>query len=350
MRFGFRKRSTSRKSSKLRDWVRACLWALAIIWCIKTFVFNWTIIDSTSMRQSLEPGDFVIVNKMGVGGRLPVSPLSIPFTDLYINASIPAFRFFSFSDIERNDVLVFNDPQETEVPIDRRTQLVKRCVGLPGDTVDMSEKFLFVNGESAPDPHSMTVNWYLQIDPRVDMKPLFEQLNVVEGMKLSDDGDWLINTTWKSQELLSQFSAVKDMSYWYDDQSDIQFQTFPQAGFGWTMDDFDQIVIPKEGLTVELTAYNRALYKQVIETHESHTFEIVNDEVLIDGAVATSYTFEQNYYYMLGDNRDNASDSRFWGFLPEDHIIGTAKFVLFSVEKDETKDQWLRWDRWFHGI
>jgi signal peptidase I len=326
MRFRPWRISRSNKRSAFRDWMKALLWALAILWVFKTFLFNWTVIDSTSMRDALKPGDLLIVNKLSVGGRFPVSPIAVPFTNFYVNASIPVFRFPGFSDVETNDIVIFNDPTEITIPIDRRTQLSKRCVGTPGDTVQLIDRVVFVNGVELEETPGIVENYWMDFTDSTEVPELLESLGVTEGSKLSDDGDWLISTTVNIVTVLKEQGHV--VRLWDDDQSEMNGVLFPWDNYGWDQYNYGPLIVPAEDKSIGLRIGNIALYQPIIEA-SGHIVTTSGGAVLIDGIVVTEYTFEQDHFFVLGDNRSNAADSRFWGFLPEDHLIGTAFFVLW---------------------
>lgn len=324
------KRNKSKPSSSpFRQWVKAIFWAFIIIATLKQFVFQWTIIDSTSMRQHLEPGDFVIINKLGTGGRVPVSPLAVPFTDLYINWSLPYLRLPGFSDLARNDVIVFNDPAETGVPIDRKTQLVKRIVGLPGDTVAIKSKQVFIGSAPLTEASTITHNYLLELPTGTDAAATFEVHDVVEGQKLSNQGDWLVNLTEEQGSAILNKVEGSKLSYWSDDPSSYAQALFTFPGTNWSVDHYGPLLVPAKGITIT-QQQGLANYLPVIEKHEGKEVSITAaGQILIDQKPTEAYTFEQDYYFVLGDNRDNAADSRFWGFVPESHLIGTASFTLF---------------------
>lgn len=251
-----------------------------LIWLfIHLFMFQVMHIDSSSMCNTLYEGDNIVVNKMAYGPRIPLTPLSLPFSgsDAFVTwIKLPYMRLFGYSHIARNDVMVFNLPTDDKVPVDERELYVKRCIALPGDVLKIDSSFIYING-------------------------------ILQQEKVNSD------------RLVVSSKKAYNPNF------------FPNnARFQWNLDYFGPLTIPKKGDSVKININNIDLYSRIISVYEGNKLEVKNDTVYVNGKKASSYTFKMNYYFTLGDNRHNSIDSRYWGFVPEDHIIGRVSMVLYS--------------------
>ena len=299
------------------------------------------------MSPSLLPGDMLIVNKWKQGARLPISPLAIPFTDSYLNLALPYGRLPGFSQIESNDIIVFNDPKEAEVPIDRKTLIAKRAIGLPGDAVKINFGNLLVNDQLVDDSEYISRNYSIVFQKDTDYKQVLKNLGIHEGMQINGRR-WMLNLSEEQLEALTASKMAKSIDRWKADWKAIDL--FPLSGkLKWTGDNFGPLKVPQRGATVQLNLLNIHLYRTIIERYEEHELELL-PQIKIDGQAQNEYTFEQDYYFVLGDNRDNSADSRFWGFVPESHVVGVGSTVLFSLDQDPASESTVRWNRIFKGL
>jgi signal peptidase I len=231
------------------------------------------------MQPTLVEGDQILVNKFAYGARLPLTPLSLPFSGTHAYSEwvrFPYFRFPGYSSVQHNDVIVFNFPLEAGLPVDERRPFVKRCVALPGDTLLIKNGVVYINGK---------------IDP-----------------------------------LLLQFRAAHPQ-----DSAFYNPGFFPNSSMiRWNGDQFGPLYIPRAGDSIVLDRRSALLYQRAIENYERNSFTFRNDSAFINGRYAETYEFKMDYFFTLGDNRANSSDSRTWGLLPEDHLIGKASFILNS--------------------
>lgn len=354
-----------RKKSALRDWTEALLFAFIGVLILKAFIFEPFAIPSDSMDATLVAGDYIVVNKLAYGARLPMTPLSIPFSHQTIDGmpayvewiQIPYTRIPGYADISYNDVVVFNFPAEdlfpmngdtTRYPIDHRTHFIKRLVGLPGDTLQIIDREVFVNNVRLELPEKVIFNYIVKLDSTRRDSIHLEKLGM---LRESQQGKYLLYTLSllpaqaDSIRLLRQVISVEpelSRAGLYDEQLFPHSEKFP-----WNLDNYGKIVIPKKGMTVKLTVDSLPLYERVIVSYEHNRIDIKGDSIFINGKLADSYTFKMNYYFMMGDNRHYSMDSRYWGFVPEDHIVGRASMILFSYDK---KNGHMRWDRSFESI
>ena len=344
----------------LRDWLKAFLWAFLIAWSIRTFFIQGAFIPSQSMEQSLLPGDFVFISKLSYGARLPITPVGVPFmhqhlpftesTPSYFSwPQLPYLRLPGLSDIQKGDVVVFNYPMDTELPVDRRSLFVKRCVALPGDTIAIEAKKVLINGKIQPD------NPYLQFNRHVKAggplrQSLLDSLGIVDGGLVSNIFDYEFPLTDSVAARLARVSEVSKISARMDAPGEYQAHIFPHSrAFAFNNDFWGPVVVPKKGASIQLNDTNIVLYERIIKDFEGKELVIKDKQISIDGKPATQYTFEMDYYFMMGDNRDNSADSRSWGFVPEDHVVGKAWLIFFSYDPNPEKGG-IRWGRLFQRV
>ncbi len=241
-------------------------------------------------------------------------------------------------------------------PIDKRENYIKRCVAIPGDTLRVENGVLYVNGETAYIPPEFQWNYVVINNDPLRRKRLKEEfgISLSDIQQRQDTVGYVIPLTLESYKKLSKWKPIDDISPMLNRPGtvDVFSRIFPNVtGSPWTEDFFGPIIIPKKGETVELTLANLPIYRRLITIYEGHALSIDNDQIVIDGQNADSYTFEMDYYWMMGDNRHNSADSRFWGFVPEDHIVGKASFIWLSLDQELG---WfsgkIRWDRFFNTI
>jgi signal peptidase I len=386
-------RTAAEKSATYKvvaEWVEAAVFAVVVASVFHTLAFQLFTIPSPSMEKSLLVGDYLYVSKLTYGPKMPVTPISMPLVHNTMPFSKtgaksyseaiqrPYKRLAGLRSIERGDVVVFNFPAGDTVllenlnvtyydearnygraalekrytivsrPVDKRENFVKRCVGLPGDTIVMRGAQLYVNGlEQKQIPGMQLMYSILTTSPFT--------FAALDGMGISraevsynpSTGEYVLPLTAANLEKVSAMSNVIDIQ-----QIEFGAETFPHDGVTpWTENDFGPLWIPARGATVALTTANLPLYERIIDVYEGHDLRVEGETIYIDGAVATSYTFGMNYFWMMGDNRQNSADSRFWGFVPEDHIVGKASFVWLSLDKEKGLfNGKIRWNRMFRKI
>jgi len=377
-----------------REWLDALVFAIVAATLIRTFFFEAYTIPTGSMEGTMLVNDYLFVSKLAYGPRVPMTPLAVPL----VHNTMPItggksyseavhwgyHRIPGFGHVERNDVVVFNYPggdtvmaEEPEAdyyqacrvngrdniigrytiitrPVDKEENYIKRCIGLPGDVLEIKNARVYING--APNvlfPHSKltylvkTTGGAPAVD--ADLEPYENGYNPPPGYLAYYLENDQVDMVRKAKNVVSvdvwmlypAGVSPRDPGEW----------VFPldTANYKWNRDNFGPLTIPKAGVTVTLTPQNIAIYRRVIRNYEGNTLEEKDGKIIINGKEATSYTFKMDYYWMMGDNRHNSLDSRYWGFVPIDHVVGKAWFVWLSYgEGGLLKD--MRWKRLFRGI
>ncbi|EOR94230.1 Signal peptidase I [Arcticibacter svalbardensis MN12-7] len=352
------------RKSAAREWGDAIIFAVVAATLIRSFLLEAYTIPTGSMEKSLLIGDFLFVSKVNYGARIPMTPIAFPFahhtmpligTKAYWDGlELKYRRLPALEEIERNDVVVFNYPMEADAPfnrpVDKRENYIKRCIAICGDTLRIINAQVYVNSKKAINLE-FAQKYNAVVSDGTDFNPQKLTDMNIDAQRRSDV-DYLFNMT-KGQALeIKSWANVKEVKPYIQSASMYDTEIFPKdPAFRWNVDNFGPLIIPKKGWTVKLDSTNIPLYKRAIEVYEGNKVEVINhNQISINGKLANSYTFKMNYYWMMGDNRDNSLDSRFWGFVPEDHIVGKALFVWMSWNTNGSFLSKIRWDRLFMGI
>lgn len=321
------------RRQKWRETARFWFWAILITLLLRAFILEPYRIPTPSMEQTLLVGDFLFVSKLHYGPRTP-NTLGIPFTGLYLRGvELPQTRLPGFSEVRRGDVAVFNYPPDPG-PVERRTPYIKRLVGLPGDRVLLVDKVLYVNDERVPLGPLQEQHW--RVTPAEGQLLAPGALRAVGaevvGQVQRPAPAFIANATPVVAERMRALPAVGAVDPFVLPEGAYAGDVFP-PGLGFNRDNYGPVRVPRAGDTVVLNDTTWVLYRDVIVRHEGRAAERLEDgSFRIDGRPATTYTFVQDYYFAMGDNRDNSQDSRYWGFVPHDHLIGKAVFVFFSID------------------
>ncbi|MDR1895202.1 MAG: signal peptidase I [Prevotellaceae bacterium] len=376
------------------EWLDALIFALIVATLVRTFFIEAYVIPSSSMEKSLLVGDYLFVSKVAYGPKIPNTPLSIPLIHnqfaLFGNSmesyskiiQTPYKRLAGFGKIERNDVVVFNFPNGDTIvknhpeiidyyqakrelgtaqfsnwlqlnnyelvsrPVDKKDNYVKRCVAIPGDTLEVRHGQLFINGEPAEKFPGQEYSYNVILKDQLTSKTL-SQL----GLSSEDISRGYSNLvlTHKAHEQLKKLSSVVSINkneYTEADQGCFPFsQHYP-----WTIDNYGPLWIPRKGETVKLDTTNLCIYQRIITAYEHNSLEQKDGKIYINGQLTSDYTFKMDYFFMMGDNRHGSYDSRSWGFVPEDHVVGKPSFIWFSSDKDRGFPLNIRWKRIFNII
>ncbi len=360
---------SSGRKSKLREWIDALIFAVVAATIIRTFLIEAFTIPTPSMEKSLLVGDFLFVSKVSYGPRTPMTPLSFPFvhqempligTKSYSEAvKWDYHRLPGFSNVKNNDIVVFNYPgnifypdDDLNRPIDKRTHYIKRCVGIGGDSIKIVNGLLHVNNKPVPLPQKGELTYTVTTDGNNINPKTLEKYGIFEGANVAPGIYQFLLTNEMAAEL-KKLPFVKSVDAYYQQAGtpSAYQKLFPfDDKHIWNVDNYGTIWVPKAGATITLTEENLPIYQRCIVEFENNKIEIRDGKYFINGAQATTYTFKQNYYWMMGDNRHNSADSRFWGFVPEDHIVGKAVFVWMSWDGNGSFLNKIRWNRLFRIV
>lgn len=358
------------------DWISSILFAIVAATIVHTYVIQPYTIPTSSLEKTLLVGDFLFVSKMHYGPRLPITTIAAPMVHDTIpflkvksyNSSpeLPYLRIPGFQNIKRNDIVVFNWPVDTMLdmrhtdkfyykPIDKKTNYVKRAVGIPGDTLSLKNGYVYINGKQnelngrARIQFSYNVKFKGQFSSNAQVYQMLERLDMTDGLGYDQATDTYIipAATEAAVAEAKNHPNIESITVRHDSLGQREAGIFPNdSKYPWNNDFFGPLYIPKKGSRIELNNENIALYKHAIKAYEGRTVAVQGNQILIDGQVATSYTFDKDYYWMIGDNRHNSQDSRYWGFVPFDHVVGKPVFVWMSWDKNGKP----RWDRFFTTV
>ena len=366
--------------NKTADTVSSLLFAIIVATLVHTYVVQPYTIPTSSLEKSLLIGDFLFVSKLNYGPRVPMTTVALPMVHDSIPLTkkrsylkwpqLPYFRLPAFEKIKRTDIVVFNWPVDTVhyfyepkgrpgvyKPIDKRSNYVKRCVGIPGDSLSIRDGYVFINGKKLvlPERAKPQYSYAVALDGKtpIDFESLLKELNVnlvdVRGFKDQIKKDTLFfgALTEANAERLKNIpgvtGVVREIAKGNDDR------VFPHIN-KWNEDNYGPIYIPEAGKTVALTNESLPFYKEIITNYEGNTLQIDGSHFIINGKLTNTYTFKQNYYWMMGDNRHNSEDSRYWGYVPEDHIVGKPVFIWLSWDTNGKGINKIRWDRVFTTV
>lgn len=344
------------KKSPTREWIDAVTFAVVAATLIRWLTFEAYTIPTPSMESSLLVGDFLFVSKMHYGTRTVKTPLQVPlthqtiwFTNIpsYLDwIELPSFRLPGFSEVKRNDVVVFHYPAEKEHPSDLKTNYIKRCIAVAGDTLSINNTQVYINGKAVSNPPNFQHDYLVLAEQEISYR-LFKELGITQYQE--GNGSYSIKTTAENMEVIKKLPFVKGVILQADIPGTQDLGVFPHdPNLRWNKDNLGPLWIPKRGVSIAMTPENVRRYGTTIVDYEGlDNVRIDGDKLLIDGQVVANYTFRQDYYWMMGDNRHDSLDSRFWGFVPEDHVVGKASMVWLSLDPEGGFFSRIRWKRLF---
>ena len=360
-----KEKKKSKSKSEFRSWIDAIGFAIIAATILRTFLIEAYTIPTSSMEKSMLIGDFLFVSKVAYGPRVPMTPLAVPL----VHHTVPFFGTKSYSEslkfpyhrmkglgkIKRNDCVVFNWPAEKlGRPIDKKENYVKRCVGIPGDILELTESELIVNGEAQELLKGVKNQWHYKLNTNgTGLNPniLREKYDITEGGLGRNRNEYNLSLTNENRDALASFSNISSITRKVEKKGVFANYIFPHnENYAWNIDNFGPIKIPQAGEKIDLTITNLLIYQDIIERYENNKLEIIDNQIYINDKLSENYIFKMNYYWMMGDNRHNSADSRFWGFVPEDHIVGKALFIWMSWDKNAKGLKKIRWNRLFTSV
>ncbi len=361
------------------SWIDAIVFALVAVYFINLYIFQNYQIPSSSLQKTLRVGDFLYVSKMAYGARVPQTPLSMPL----VQHTMPAWlgggksyldkphwnykRLAGWTSPQKGDIVVFNFPAGDTVctkmqnpdyytlkhyygealirsrkdvfgeiitrPVDRRENYVKRCVGTPGDSLQIIDNVIYVNGVREPEREGLQLNYFVHTDGHMFGAKYLEKLGISIADRVQVDPTiWHFPLTQAMKAELEKNPHVLRVEIEPEERGGA---VYPLGHNEWTRDNYGPIYIPRKGDKIRITEDNYWIYKRIADAYEFKSITIGEE-----------YTFDMDYYWMMGDNRHNSADSRYWGFVPEDHVVGRPVFIWLSIDKDQHK---IRWNRLFNG-
>ncbi len=411
----------------LGEWVHSIAYAIIAATLVHTYIMQPYTIPTSSLEKTLLVGDYLFVSKFHYGARVPTTTISTPMvhdslptslisgknTKSYLNKPLlPYLRIPGFQKIKRNDIVVFNWPVDTLVhwmdpskgtdfkPLDKKTNYVKRCVGIAGDTLEVRDGYVFINGKQNILPDRAKLLFYNKIysSKGLSTKKLLRYTNKEFERKFlinftsQDQFDKVMNFVTDNPEKIkdNQFKITTSeggipkwvISNYKLDIKEIRTKIrkvnitdemvaklrkdsavdsvikvikpkgikgnymFPEVSdLSWNTDNYGPIYIPKKGSTVDLNINSLPFYKRIIKEYENNQLDVIGEHIFINGKKTSSYTFNQDYYWMMGDNRQNSLDARSWGYVPFDHVVGKPVMIWFSIENGK-----IRWERLFTTV
>lgn len=403
------------KKTPIREWAESIIFAVFAAHFIRLFLIEAYTIPTPSMEGSLLVGDFLFVSKVHYGSRMPMTPIAFPL----IHNMLPFTGGESYSDllkwdyrrapkiqnVERYDPVVFNYPEDDTSfggltpsgemvpyenqyhnrlksvapsqraalrkelltrnahrmvyrPVDKRTHYIKRCVGVPGDKIEVRDGLLYVNDKEADFidgvqyQYRVDFNNDMQVDYLEDKYPI-TFLSQYSGSNRQVYREIAFTNPKVAAEIAKNEPTVNGMTRVLYEKGQQAGQAFPynHAKYPWNIDHYGPITIPAKGTTIELNMNNIELYERLIAAYEGNDLKVTGGKIYINGAEVTSYTPKLDYYWMMGDNRNNSADSRAWGFVPEDHVVGKPLFVWLSLKNGTARGEHggVRWERLFMG-
>jgi signal peptidase I len=404
----------SGKNSTFVEWLDALIFAVIAVSIINIFLFQNYKIPTGSMEKTLLIGDHLYVSKVAFGPRIPNTPLSFPFTQhtmpftngakSYVEwIKLPYKRLAGFGKIKRDDAVVFNFPAGDTVvlahqnvsyysivrdsanmmrskdsyfgrtrksdkeyynlarkavwknfdivvrPVDKRDNYIKRCVAIPGDTLQIINKRVFTNGKPQKEYPGIQYSYYIYLkDGQNISDKVFERMEIYDVYRYANVIQ--VYLTKEELEKIREFKSVQQIigNDYFDDYSADYFPN--DTNYSWTMNNFGPLYVPKKGATIPINDKNLCLYERIISYYEKNDLKVIDGQININGKPANEYTFKMDYYWMMGDNRHSSLDSRFWGFVPEDHVVGKPKFIWLSLDKNKKFLNRIRWERMFKGV
>ena len=393
--FWKKKNPPNGKQTKTVEWIDAIIFAVVAASFIRIFFFEAYVIPTSSMEKSMLVGDYLFVSKVAYGPKLPNTPISFPFvhqsmplSNYKVNSYVewikkPYKRLAGFRKVKNDDVVVFNFPAGDTValnypshnyyelcmrygyenvnkdqrsfgkvisrPVDKRENYIKRCVAIPGDVLKIVDGEVYINDVPQKDIENKQYEYVITTNGSLLNKRVLSNIGISfedQQNSLHRNNQYVLPLTKAMADEISKLSNVISVQRVIYPAGTADKFIFPHsANYPWNVDNFGPLWIPKKGASIDLSMENLPIYERIIDVYEAHDLSVKDSTIYIDGEVASSYTFAMDYYWMMGDNRHNSADSRFWGFVPEDHIVGEAAIIWMSMDKDKSFPKKIRFNR-----
>ena len=384
------------KQTKVVEWVDAIIFAVIAATFIRMFFIEAYTIPTSSMEKSMMVGDYLFVSKTAYGPKMPNTPISFPFVHhtMPLSTTMKSFstiihnpyrRIAGWGKVKNDDVVVFNFPEGDTIamnmqdrsyyelvrsygrdkiwgdkgvfgdiiyrPVDKRENYIKRCIAIAGDSLKIVNGLVYVNGKPQKEIQGIQYKYLINTNGTAINNVALEKLDITRSDIEESDSRYILPLT---VEQFKKMDALKFIQSKERVLSPIDFSDpaiFPSdPTFSWNLDNFGPIWIPKKGVIINLSISNLPLYKRIINVYEENKLLVKDGTIYINGAPASTYTFKMDYFWMMGDNRNNSADSRYWGFVPEDHVVGKASFVWLSLDKNKSFLSKIRWNRFFMSV
>ncbi len=366
------------------EWVSSILFAVVVATFIHTYFMQPYTIPTSSLEKTLLVGDFLFVSKFHYGARAPMTPLAFPMVHDTIpvvkaksyleKPQLPYFRLPGFQKIKHNDIVVFSWPVDTVnafrpygdgkyhyKPIDKKSNYVKRCVGLPGDSLEVRGGYVYINGKQnqLPDRAKLQFSYALSVKKRLNLQYIYDRFGIKDIYPLNRDGSaYQAHMTLEEYERFKNYPDIVQIVRLTSEKGKWDKALFPHdPHYAWSTDNYGPLYIPKKGVTVSITPESLPLYKRIIEVYEGsemgidNTITLQGTQVLLNDKPIDSYTFKMDYYWMMGDNRNNSEDARMWGFVPFNHVVGKPVFIWMSWDGNaQGLANKIRWERLFTTV
>lgn len=373
-------------TTKTGDFVSSILFAVVAATIVHTYIMQPFTIPTSSLEKTLLVGDFLFVSKFHYGARFPQTAISFPMVHdtipvlgikSYTNTpQLPYFRLPGFQDVQRNDIVVFNWPVDTvrmfrddsgrhyDKPVDKKSNYVKRAVGVAGDSLQIVDGKIYVNNSPLQLPDRAKPQYSYMVQGKgqgFNMRSLIELYNITDGIQWLDRNQNIYQVNAITEENIAKFKNhpnVKSVQRIITPEGVADSGIFPNNGkVKWNRDNFGPIYIPEAGKTVKLNTESFSLYRRIIEVYEGsemgveQKLEVKDSQIYLNDNPIDEYTFKQDYYWMMGDNRHNSEDSRYWGYVPKNHVVGKPVFIWMSLDGNANKlvDK-IRWERLFTTV
>jgi len=357
------------KKTKIQEWRDSIIFAVVVATLFRWSIAEAFVIPTSSMENSLLVGDYLFVSKFHYGSRTPRTPLQIPLTHQKIWGTeiqsylpwiqLPSYRFPRLRKVKRGEPVVFNVPKDLldpkERPIDLKTYLIKRCVAVAGDVLEIKNKQLFINGDATINPEGLKYSYLVETKDQLHKR-------ILSGLGLDSEDYMFLGSNLEGKAVYRMLLTAKQLEEVKSQPFVFTVEESASNGSGtplfpllmnntWSDKNYGPLKIPAKGSSIIVNDSTLNVYGEMIEKYEGHDHVIIKEgQLMIDGTNIQIYEFKQDYYFMMGDNRDNSLDSRYWGFVPEDHILGKPLFIWMSLDKEGDLLHTVRWNRLFNVI